>query len=199
MTRVNFKNSVIALAIGLIMVSCGDGGSNQQGDGKKTDIEAAQELVSKAEDKSVTADNWQAFVKKEFGVDFAVPNGWKFIQVNALSFSETNVTLLIAFEKTGDNAANVSETAQALFDQTKALSSEGIFLIDVSNSSETMGKGQTFATFDERFKPTPMYDGVSDIETYWYYKVSDVIKMVDISAEKGRMRVKFDYDKVMKL
>ena len=62
-----------------------------------------------------------------------------------------------------------------------------------------MKKGQTFATFEERFTPSPMYDGISDIETYWYYKVSDVIKMVDVSAEKGRMRIKFDYDKVTKL
>jgi len=199
MKRVNFKNSMVALAIVLVMVSCGGGSGNKQADSKKDAVEAATELVGKAESKGVTVDNWQEFVKKEFGVNFSVPDGWKFSQVNALSLSETNVTLLITFEKAGDNASAVSATAKALFDQTKALSSDGIFLIDVDINSGAMKKGQTFATFEERFKPTLMYDGISDMETYWYYKVSDVIKLVDISTEKGYMRVKFDYDKQIKL
>ena len=209
MTRIDFKNRkdafisamrvvMMATAIGAVMVSCG-GGGNQQSAGKKTDVEAAQELVAKAEDKSVTADNWQAFVKKEFGVDIAVPDGWKFNQVNALNFSETIITILIRFEKAGENAAKVSETARSLFDRTKALSSDGIFLIDVDVNGGGMKKGETFATFDDRFKPSMMYDGVSDIETYWYYKTSDGIKLVDVSAEKGRMTVKVEFNKVMKL
>jgi hypothetical protein len=199
MNRINFKISVIALAIGMCMVSCDGGNSNKQNGGKKTDVETAKELVGKADDKSVTADNWQSVVKKEFGIDFAVPAGWTFKQVNALDFSETIITLLIRFEKTDDNAVQVSETAKTLFDKTKTLSSEGIFLIDVSNNSSVTKKGQTFATFDERFKPSMMYDGVSDIETYWYYKISDVIKMVDVSAEKGRMTVKLELNKAIKL
>jgi hypothetical protein len=180
------------------MVSCGGSGNKQQQTGK-TDVDAAKELVGKAEDKSVTADNWQSVVKKEFGFDFAVPAGWTFKQVNALDFSETIITLLIRFEKTGDNAVKVSETAKMLFDKTKTLSLEGNFLIDVSNSSAATKKGQTFATFDERFKPTPMYDGVADIETYWYYKDANGIKLVDVSAEKGRMTVKLELNKAIKL
>jgi len=31
---------------------------------KTTDVEAVQELVTKSENKSVTAENWQEYVKK---------------------------------------------------------------------------------------------------------------------------------------
>ena len=205
--RVGFKPAptptpmamIAIFAIALVMISCGGGNSSNNASDKKTDTEATKEVATKAESKSVNVDNWQAFVKKEFGVDLAIPNGWKFSQVREASFSENNVTLLVMFEKAGENAVAVSETAKSLFDQTNALSTEGIFLIDVSNSSSTMKKGETFATFDDRFKPSMMYDGVSDIETYWYYKAADVVKCVDISAKKGRMRIKFDYDKQIKL
>ena len=196
MTKVNFRNSVIALAIGLVMVSCGGGGKKT--DGKTTDVEAAKELVSNAENKSVTADNWQEYVKNDFGIDFPMPNGWTFKQVKALEFSETIITLLVVFEK-GDNAINVSETAKALFDRTKSLSSEGIFTIDVDINNGAMAKDKTFATFEDRFKPSMMYDGVSDIETYWYYKMSDGIKLVDVSAEKGFMKIKLEFNKATKL
>jgi hypothetical protein len=194
----NFRNSLIAVAIVLFAVSCG-GGGNKQAAGKKTDVEAAKDLAAKAEDKSVTADNWQKVVKKEFGVDLAVPDGWKFSQVKALSFSETNILLMISFEKAGDNAAKVSETARALFDRTKALSTEGIFLIDVNNNSTSLAKGETFETFDDRFTPSLMHDDVDKIDTYWYYKDAVGIKLVDVSAKNGNLRVKLEFDKAIKL
>ena len=44
MAKVNFKNSVIALAIGLLMVSCGSRGSNQQsGNATETKTETQAE------------------------------------------------------------------------------------------------------------------------------------------------------------
>jgi hypothetical protein len=51
-TKVNFKNSVIALAIGVVMVSCGGRGGNQQQSGEKSDIKTAQ-----AENKGGINDN----------------------------------------------------------------------------------------------------------------------------------------------
>ena len=193
-----FINSMIALAIALVMVSCGGSGSKQT-DGKKTDVEAAKELVSKAEDKSITADNWQKVVKKEFGIDLAIPNGWKFNQVKALTFSDNLITILIKFEKTDDNATPVSETAKTLFDRTNALSSEGNFYIDVDINNGKMSKGETYATFDACFKPDDFFDGVTGLETLWYYKDASGIKLVDISAKKGLLTVKLEFNKALKL
>lgn len=72
MKTVNFKNSVIALAIGLFAVSCGCGGSKQQSESATSD---KTQIESKAEDKGnksyefpdipvlnewATADIWKA-------------------------------------------------------------------------------------------------------------------------------------------
>ena len=48
MTKVNFKNSVITLAIGVVMVSCGDRGGNQSGSATSENSgQAVQENLSK--------------------------------------------------------------------------------------------------------------------------------------------------------
>ena len=143
----NFKNSVIAMAIGVVMISCGGRGGNQQGGGQKTDVEAAMELLKNADDKGVTDDNWQAFIKKNYSVDAAVPAGWKYFQVRAYGFSTDNESIIVAFETSGDGATKVADAARALFDQTKAL--VGNFSIDVDNNSTEMKKGETYASFSD--------------------------------------------------
>lgn len=190
------STTVIALlaTVAMFAISCGGGGNKKQTDdasGKKTDVEAAKELTAKAEDKSVTVDNWQSFVKKEYGIDAAVPAGWKVGNVNALNFSAEDEIVMIRFEKSGDNASKVADAAKTLFDKTKTLSSEGNLMIDVDVNSGAMKKGKTYTAFEDLFKPTMMYDGVSDIEILWYYKDNNGIRSVDVSAEKGRMTVKF--------
>jgi hypothetical protein len=195
MKTINFKNSVIALAIGMATVSCGGGNSSKNNaSGKKTDVEAAKELVAKADDKGVTDDNWQAFIKKNYGVDAAVPAGWKFLQVRAYGFSTDNESIIVAFETTGDNATKVADAAKALFDKPKAFSSGGNFSMDVDNNSTVPKKGKTYATFDEVFKPNALYDGVTAInQEFWYYTgANGTLQSVTVNANKGRMTFKFE-------
>ena len=204
MTTIDFKNRkdalisvtrvlMMATAIGAVMVSCG-GGGNQQSAGKKTDVEAAKELVAKADDKGVTDDNWQAFIKKSYGVDAAVPAGWKYLQVRAYGFSTDNESIIVAFETSGDGATKVADAASALFDQTKALSPGGNFAIDVDNNSTEMKKGKTYASFDDLFKPNNLYDGVTAInQEFWYYTgANGTLQSVTVNADKGKMTFKFE-------
>jgi hypothetical protein len=49
MKRINFKNSVIALAIGLSVVSCGGRGGNQQSGTETTDTKTEQATTEKSD------------------------------------------------------------------------------------------------------------------------------------------------------
>ena len=77
MTKVNFKNSVIALAIGLVMVSCGGGNSKQQQSTAETP-ESTEQSATTSESKidlsrftAVEIPKWdivQDWMIPEFGV-----------------------------------------------------------------------------------------------------------------------------------
>jgi hypothetical protein len=168
MTKVNFKISMIALAIGLFAVSCG-GGNKKQSDasGKKTDVEAATEILANSKDKEVTEANYQSYIKKGYGVDATTPAGWKFNSVRAYTYSEDNENVMVTFQ-TGDGAAKVADIAKTLFDQTAAISADGNFAIDVDNNSSAPKKGAAYATFADLFKPDGLYDGVTSIDELWY-------------------------------
>ena len=78
-TRVNIKNIVIALAIGLVMASCGSRGSNQSGTATtetKTQTASAGTTLEDLND-----NNWKAVVKANFGLDLTVPAGWSFNRI----------------------------------------------------------------------------------------------------------------------
>ena len=89
MTKVNFKNSLIAVAIGLVMVSCGGGNSNKQSATTETsEQQAAPAVEVKSTDKSTVADYLAHFglteddIKPTGFVSFEGPDGW-LIKVNA--------------------------------------------------------------------------------------------------------------------
>jgi hypothetical protein len=175
------------------MAACNSGGSKQSdASGKKTDVEAATQVLANSEDKEVTEANYQSYLKKEYGVDAATPAGWKFNSVRANTYSEGNENVMLTFQA-GDGAAKVADIAKALFDQTAAISASGNFAIDVDNNSSAPKKGAAYATFADLFKSDGLYNGVTSIDEFWYYNgTNGILCMVSVSADKGAMRVKFE-------
>jgi hypothetical protein len=182
--------TIVACLAVMMMTACGGGNSNKQGDVKKTDVEAAQELITKSEVKEVTEANYQSYIKDGYGVNAAAPAGWKFYRVHAYGFSTDNENVTVTYQ-TGDGAAKVADIAKALFEQTKALG--GNFAIEVDNNSTKPKKGKSYTSFDELFTPNGLYDGVTSIDEFWYYNGKNgIIQSVSVSADKGVVNIKFE-------
>jgi hypothetical protein len=145
MTKVYLKFSLIALAIGVLVVSCGGRGGNQQSGttttDTKTEVKAA--ASSGAELKDVNEGNWQAVLKANFGVDYVLPAGWSFKEVYSPN-GRTNLKLFlnIGGDTTGEDMGN------SLFAQTKSLSKYGNFKGNVDWDAETVSAGDALADFN---------------------------------------------------
>ena len=200
MKHVNFKNGVIALAIGLLMVSCSGGSSNKgiptTKDGK-IDAEAviAQQIKESATQTEITAANWQSVVKSRFGIDLAVPQGWAFSDVRSYFSGET---VIVIFKQEGDDATHPREIARTIFNAVKAVSSEGNFEVDVkineAGTSGTTSKGKVYETYDNCDIASKLL-GEDYINGFWYY-VKNGIKVVTLGSDKGKFSVKFEFSKV---
>ena len=197
MTKKNFKNSVIALAIGLIMISCGGGSKKNDipttADGK---IDAAavvkQQMEEAAQQTEITAANWQSEVKKRFGVDLSIPQGWTFAAVNVYWSGET---VVISFDRESDDATQPRAIASTIFNTTKALSTEGNFIVDVDSESYKVSKGKVYDSFDE-LEPVNKFFGEDYINSYWYY-VQNGVKVVTLDCDKDKkFVVKFEVSKI---
>jgi hypothetical protein len=120
MTTVNFKNSVIVLAIGLVVASCGGRGGNQQS-GTATSEQAKVETKSadyanQETGTQLSASDWQAVVKANYDFDLTVPSGFTFKEgrkenINPAYRVDFNVTA-------ADFKAALKEIHQYLFDLT---------------------------------------------------------------------------------
>jgi hypothetical protein len=179
------------LFVATALVSCGSGSGNS---GKKINAEEAMKQLA-SEIKELSADNWHPYVKKEFGIDAAIPSGWKFLRTSTLSLGSQNEVVLIIFETSGSEFMKAADAAKNLFDQSKAISSsEGNFLVDVDSDTYKVSKGKVFNSFEDVFTPSTLYNGVDEIGSeYWYYVGKDgVTRCITVNAKKGQMSFKFE-------
>ena len=172
MTRVNFKNIVIALAIGLVMVSCGGRGGNKQS-GNATETKTEQATPAKGTElKDVDEKNWQAIVKTNFGLDLSVPAGWTFKSVK----SPNGVNNLIVEMTTGGGTTGEAE-GKRLFEATKALSPHGNYKNNPNWEAETLSAGDVVNDIGEVDKFND-----SDMVASWSFTFNLKMIMVNYTA-----------------
>jgi len=144
MKRVNFKNSVIALAIGLFTVSCGGGGSKQQSGGApetKTETKAATP-AAELKVKDANADNWQAVIKAtREGIDIPLPDGW------TVRKAGEGIARDVAVDFTVGGSTTAEQYGQMLFDITKAASQNGNRKVEITERG--IAEGAAVATLAE--------------------------------------------------
>ena len=144
MTRVNFKNSLIALAIGLSVVSCGGRGGNQQSGGAsetKTETKA-ETTVAELKVKDANADNWQAVIKAtREGIDIPLPDGWTVRKAGEGIASD------VAVDFTVGGSTTAEQYGQMLFDITKAASQNGNRKVEITERG--IAEGAAIATLAE--------------------------------------------------
>jgi hypothetical protein len=122
MNRLNFKHSVIALAIGMFAVSCGGSGSKKpQQSETKTGQAAPAKSGSAAEIKDVATGNWQKTVRDYFGIDVSVPGGWTVNEAKSLN-NRSDVRI----EFTAGGTTEWATFGETVFEKTKAVSTDGI-------------------------------------------------------------------------
>jgi hypothetical protein len=188
MKKVNLKNSMIALAIGLCLASCG-GGKQKNAEQK---IEEA--IRESAEQTEVTENNWQSQIKKQFAVDIPVPDGWTFNSVR--SYPSMGI-VIVAFTQTDDNAVSGLDALKTVFDATKAASSEGCYLINTDSETMSVFIDKKYETVDDVCKPEHTFGGTF-IGTFWYYTLDGKSKVAnfDYDKDKKSMSVKFEHSKL---
>ena len=140
MTKMNFKNSLIALAIGLVTVSCG-GGNKQQGRAAETPesteqvkVEAeATDYANQETGTQLSASDWQKAVKANYDFDLTLPAGWKFEEGKKANL---NPAYDLRFTTSSDDVkAAYDELKQNLFNMTAEITpADGNFILtDITN------------------------------------------------------------------
>ena len=193
MTTINFKNSVIALAIGLAVVSCGGGGGNQQSgtatsEGAKvetqTDDYANQEVFTK-----LSASDWQKVVKANYDFDLTIPSGWTFAEGQK---DNRNPSYWIAFKPEADDDFNAAVAAlhQYWFDLTAGIiPADGNFNIDMQMVENE--KGEVIGRKDvkgERITELTLNKFIGELQPQlWYFNTpKGAVQISFSSVERGK-------------
>ena len=179
MKKVNFKNSVIALAIGLVMVSCGGGNSSKQ---CTAETQTEQAVPAKGTElKNVDENNWQAVVKANFGIDLAVPVGWSLKSVK----SPNGVNNLIVVMTINEGTTG-EEEGNRLFEATKAISKHGNFKNKVDWDAETVSEGNVVNDFSE----VDQFND-SDVLATWNFTFDSKMIMVNYTVRNNYVEYMF--------
>jgi hypothetical protein len=131
-TKVNFKNGVIAVAIGVVMVSCGGRGGNQQSGAATSEAKTEQVAPANEVDKSTVA----GFLS-QFGLTEA--------DVKPANAGETSIGRLDTRRTEGTLSWNIGQNAtieqenvwiQKVVDKTKTLAADRKLLAVRSDTDE---------------------------------------------------------------
>ena len=142
MFNFNLKLVLIALAIGLMFVACG---GNKQQENLETTPENTEQVDNNGTTlKDLNDNNWQAVIKDNFGIDIAIPSGWKFESVN----SPNGVNNLVLLFSIGEGTT-AEEEGKRLFDLTKALSPHGNYKNKPNWETATVSAGDLLNDFSE--------------------------------------------------
>ena len=182
MTRVNFKNSVIALAIGLSVVSCGGRGGNQQSGAATSEMQTEQAKSVGETLEDLNDNNWKAVVKANFGLDLTVPVGWTFKSVS----SPNRVNNLILELTIGEGTTGIDE-CKRLFEVTKSLSPHGNYKNNANWEAETVSAGDVINDFSGLQGVYP--DG--DVITTWAFTFNSKMIMVNYTSMSNQANYTF--------
>ena len=192
MTKSNFKNSVIALAIGLVMVSCGNSGnSNKQSGSATPEAKTQQATPAKGTTlKEVDESNWQAVVKANFGLDLAVPAGGELKSVKSLN-GVNNLEIIMTI---GEAGVTGEAEGRRLFEATKKLSPHGNYKNNPNWENETVSAGDAIADFSD-------LGGVyrdGDVITYWAYTFDSKMIMINYYRRSNQAQYSFTINRTLK-
>jgi ribosomal protein S19E (S16A) len=146
MKQLNFKISVIALAIGMFaLTSCGGGGSKQnaaqQSDSEKTETAAPAKSAS-LKVKDTNTSNWQAVIKAtREGIDIPLPDGW------TVTKAGEGIARDVAVDFTVGGTTTAEQYGQMLFDITKAASQNGNHKVEITERG--VAEGAVVGTLSE--------------------------------------------------
>ncbi|MCL2040280.1 MAG: hypothetical protein FWG85_07620 [Bacteroidetes bacterium] len=180
MFNFSLKLVLIALAIGLMFAACG--GNKQQENAETTPENTEQVDNNGTTLKDLNDNNWQAVIKDNFGIDIAIPSGWKFESVN----SPNGVNNLVLLFSIGEGTTGADE-CKRLFEATKALSPHGNYKNNPNWEAETVSAGDVINDFSSL---EGLYsDG--DVITSWSFTLDSKMIMVLFSATSTRAEYTF--------
>ena len=194
MTNTKFKNSVIALAIGLVMVSCGGRSGNQQ---SGTATSGTAKVETKANDYAnqevwtkLSASDWQKVVKANYDFDLTIPSGWSFAEGEK---DNINPSYWIAFKPEADdfNAA-VAALHHYWFDLTASIiPADGNF--QISSEIITNEKGEPIGRKDvkgDKFTELKVnnFFGIESLQPdLWYFNTpKGAVQISFTGVERGQ-------------
>jgi len=144
MANFNIRMFAMATVIGLVMVSCGGRGGNQQsGNASETKTETkAATPAAELKVKDTNADNWQAVIKAtREGIDIPLPDGW------TVRKAGEGIARDVAVDFTVGGSTTAEQYGQMLFDITKAASQNGNHKVDITERG--IAEGAAVATLAE--------------------------------------------------
>lgn len=196
MKKFNFRINLTIVAIVLIMVSCDDGNQKSEFPDTKdekidTDVVIKQLKKKSTKKEEITVANWHNEIKKRFGLDISVPQGWSFSDVKDYW---SNETVIISFKQDSDKALKPIAIAESIFNATQTLSSDGNFNIDINAKTNKVSKGQVYENFNQTIVGGKMF-GRNYINALWYYK-KDGVKVASLDNDKDTFVIKLEYSRI---
>ena len=185
---------MITLIICLLIISCGGGKKNDASTATDVETLIEEQVKESATQTEITASNWQREIKKCFGMDIEVPQGWSFDNVR--TYFDGEIVIVLFARENDDDAAKPSEIANSIFNITKAISTEGNFSVDVNSETYKVSKGTEYENFDQTRIGNVSFFGEEYINSFWYYK-NGGIKVVNLDCDKGdKFSIKLEISKI---
>jgi hypothetical protein len=183
--RINLRNVAAIVACLAVMTACGGGSSNKNA-AQSGDSGTAEAVAPKggSEITEVNTENWQSYIKANFGIDVAVPDGWTLKKASGKKISDRVFSAEIRFTKTADNATPALTVGQTIFDASKAIAENGNYQ-SVYDTNTNEVKVIKFESFDKVEKTV-------DIWLWRYYVESIGVLEIGFGTDNSEIAVSFD-------
>ena len=192
MKNVNFKRMAgMALAIGLLAVSCGGGGNKQQSSAtESTAVETkVDDYANQALWTELSASDWQKAIKANFDFDLKVPSEWRFEEGGK---NGVNPSYYVNFKTDADDFDATSKALhQYWFDLTaNIIPADGNFEIDMQMVEND--KGEVIGRKDvkgERFTELTINRFIGKLQpSLWYFNTPKGAVQVALTfSEKAKV------------
>ena len=191
MKTVNFKISVIALAISFMMVSCGGGNKQQQSSTtESTAVETKDnDYANQALWTEMSASDWQKVVKANFDFDLTIPSEWRFEKGEKNGANPSYYVNFITDATDFDATSKVLH--QYWFDLTASIvPADGNFNIDMQMVENE--KGEVVGRKDvkgERFTELTINKFINSLQpSLWYFNTPKGAVQISLTfSEKAKM------------
>jgi hypothetical protein len=180
----------LALVLALSLVACGGGNSGNTGGNSSTTPPATSDNSTTPPASQGgnsggenTADDWQAWLKETYGIDFVLPTGWTVRTANINSDNTMDLDLTV-----GGTITSI-DFGQQLMDLTASAASNGNHMLDITENGAA--EGTAITSFLDNV--TSFLEDKSEGYLEWCYTCNGSIDIITYTYNATSAAIAFHY------